>query len=110
MKAFQQNPWRAESLWAAARFCRLKCRFDQAFCFANHAVRLALPEGALFVTKAVYDFMVLDEYAISCYWTGRYKESRDACVELLKNPNLPEEYKERVNANLEHSIEALKTR
>jgi glycosyltransferase involved in cell wall biosynthesis len=110
MKAFQQNPWRSEALWAASRFCRLKCRFDQAFCFANHAVRLPLPEGALFVTKAVYDFMVLDEYAISCYWTGRYKESRDACVELLRNPNLPEEYKERVNANLEHSIEALKTR
>lgn len=110
MRAFQQNPWRAEALWAAARFARLKCRFDQAWSFANHGVRLAFPDGALFVTNAVYDFMLLDEYAIACYWTGRYRECRDTCIQLLNDNKVPQEYRDRINANLEHSIEALKTR
>lgn len=106
-QAYQVAPWRAESLWGAARVCRLAGRFDQAYRFSKIAAKIKYPEGALFVAQPVYDWMILDEYAIAAFWTENYKEARIASLKLLQEGKYPPDQKERLEANLKFSTEAL---
>jgi len=106
-QAFQAAPWRAESLWAAARVCRLSGRFDQAYRFAKQAAKIKYPEGALFVAQPVYDWMILDEYSIASYWTENYREASAASMRLLQENRFPPDQKERLEANLKFATEGI---
>ena len=106
-QAYQAAPWRAESLWAAARICRLTNRFDQAYRFARLAAQTKYPEGALFVAQPVYDWMIADELGISAYWTERYKESRNCCLKLIQDNKFPADQKERIEANLKFATDKI---
>lgn len=106
-QAFQVNPWRAESLWAAARICRMVCRFDQAYIFAKQALKLRLPEGALFVSQPVYEWSVLDEFCIAAYWSGHYREAKIVGDRLLAENKFPADQKERIMANHKFATDAL---
>lgn len=106
-QAYQVAPWRAESLWAAARLCRNYCRWDQAYRFAKTALKIRYPEGALFVGQGIYEWAILDEFAISAYWTEHYYESRMACIQLLKDNKFPQDQKDRIEANLKFASESL---
>jgi len=105
--AYQAAPYRAESLWAAARLCRLNIRFDQAYTFAKQGLKCRCPEGALFIAAPVYEWMLLDEFAIAAYWAGHFKESRQASVALLQQNRFPPDQKERIEANLKFATEEL---
>jgi glycosyltransferase involved in cell wall biosynthesis len=106
-QAYQVAPWRAESLWAAARLCRNYCRWDQAYRFAKQALKIRYPEGALFVGQGIYEWAILDEFSISAYWTEHYRDSRMASIQLLKDGKYPADQKERIEANLKFASEAL---
>lgn len=106
-QAFQVAPYRAESLWAAARLCRMNCRFDQGYIFAKHAMNIRSPDGALFVAAPIYEWCIKDEFAISAFWTGHYKESKIAAEMLMQENKFPPDQKDRIEANLKHSINAL---
>ncbi len=106
-KAYQVAPWRAESLWAAARLCREFSRFDQGYRFAKQGIKVRYPEGALFVGQGIYDWAIIDEFAIAAYWTGNYRDSRMASVQLLQQNKFPPDQKERIEANLKFATEAL---
>ena len=106
-KAYQTAPWRAESLWAAARLCRAFSRFDQGYRFAKQGLKVRYPEGALFVGQGVYEWALLDEFAIASYWTGHYRESRIASIQLLKENKFPADQKERIEANLKFATDAI---
>lgn len=106
-QSYQVAPWRAESLWAASRICRLTSRFDQAYRFAKQAVKVRYPEGALFVTEDVYKWCVLDEFSIAAFWTEHYAESRAASMQLLQQNQFPPDQKERIETNLKLATDAL---
>jgi glycosyltransferase involved in cell wall biosynthesis len=106
-KAYQIAPWRAESLWAAARLCRAFSRFDQGYRFAKQGLKIRYPEGALFVGQGIYEWALLDEFAIAAYWTGNYREARLAGGQLLNDKKFPEDQRERIEANLKFSTDAL---
>jgi glycosyltransferase involved in cell wall biosynthesis len=105
--AYQSCPYRAESLWAAARLCRLNIRFDQAYTFSKQAMKCRCPEGSLFIAAPVYEWMLLDEFAIAAYWTGHFKESYQASKALLQQNKFPPDQKERMEANLKFAAEEL---
>ena len=98
-RASQIVPERAEALHAAARYCRTKSRNKEGFEIASLGLGLPQPAGALFAQDWVYDYGLLDEYAISGYWTGAYRESLDASLRMLGSKRLPESMRERVAAN-----------
>jgi glycosyltransferase involved in cell wall biosynthesis len=106
-KAYQVAPWRAESLWAAARLCRAFSRFDQGYRFSKQGLKVRYPEGALFVGQGVYEWALLDEFSIAAYWTGHYRESRMASVQLLKDNKFPADQKDRIEANLKFATDAI---
>jgi len=107
VEAFQIAPFRAESLWAAARICRMYGRFEQAYVLIKQALKIGYPEGGLFVAQFVYDWCILDEYATVCFWTERYRECKQACEKMLQNGKLPQQEKARIETNLKNTIQAL---
>jgi hypothetical protein len=106
-KAYQVAPWRGESLWAAARLCRAFSRFDQGYRFAKQGLKVRYPEGALFVGQGIYEWAMLDEFAIAAFWTGHYRESRIASIQLLQQGKFPPDQKERIEANLKFATDAI---
>lgn len=106
-QAYQVAPWRAESLWAAARLCRTYCRWDQAYRFAKQALKVRYPEGALFVGQGIYEWAILDEFSIAAYWTEHYQEARHSATQLLQDNKFPQDQKERIEANLKFATDAI---
>lgn len=105
--AYQTTPWRAESLFAAARLCRMYSRFDQAYRFAKIASTIKCPEGALFVEQPVYEWGILDELAISAFFCGQHKESKQAAERLLTENKFPPQEKARIEANYKFACDAI---
>ena len=84
-------PTRAEALHGAARFCRDKGIYEQGYQFATKGLTIPYPKDALFTQDWIYEYGLLDEFAINAYWTGRYAECVDACDRLLSEGKLPTE-------------------
>ena len=97
---------RAEALHGAAMFCREKERHQQGYEFARRASLIRLPGDALFVEAWIYEYGVLDEYAVNAYFAGKFRESRDVCRKLLAVPTLPDTYRSRIKVNLEYAEKA----
>jgi len=88
LRAADSNPRRAEALHGAAKFCRLQERYEEGFQIAGRGLGILLPPGALFVEPWIYDFGLLDEFAINAFWCGHYKESLVACLKILETGKL----------------------
>jgi hypothetical protein len=59
------------------------------------------PDGndILFVDHSVYQWGILDEISATAYYVGKYQLGYDVSEKLLKNSNIPEFHKERINSN-----------
>jgi glycosyltransferase involved in cell wall biosynthesis len=97
-RASQTVPGRAEALHAASHYCRDKGRNAEGMEFARRGLDLAQPNG-LFVQPWVYDYGILDEFAVNAYWAGAPRESLDACLKLLVSDKLPPSMVKRIAAN-----------
>lgn len=108
VQAYDANPWRAEPLWAAARACKVYGRFDQAFVFAKQASRLPHPNGALFVSTPVYEWLALDELCVSSLWLGKFRTAINCATRLLNENKYPPEHKQRIESNYRFAEEGLR--
>jgi hypothetical protein len=97
-------PTRSEAYYQAARLCRNAEQFRLGYEFAKYGMENAEPDGALFSEPAVYEWMLLDEFSISAYWSGHYQESQVACDRLLADGKLPETEYARVMRNRDFAI------
>jgi len=66
-----------------------------------------MPQNALFTDSHVYLYALLDEYSIAAFYTGRPKESLEACKILLKEKKFPPEQEERIKRNMQFAVEAM---
>jgi hypothetical protein len=107
VRATETLPSRAEAAHGASRYCREHSMFDRGFALAAGAIDLATPAEGRFVEAWIYEWAMLDEYAVNAYWCGRYVESARACIELLSRTSLPEGQRARVAANANLSLEKL---
>ena len=90
---------RAEALHGAASFCRVKERFEQGYRFAQRALGIKVPADGLFLEHWIYDYGVLDEYAITAYWIGKFDDCLRACKRLLREGKIPPEMRDRIEQN-----------
>jgi GR25 family glycosyltransferase involved in LPS biosynthesis/glycosyltransferase involved in cell wall biosynthesis len=97
-RATEAVPARAEALYAASRYCRDNGKNIEGMEIARRGLSLTLPNG-LFLQPWVYEYGILDEFAINSYWAGAYRESLDASLKLLTSDQLPTSIMNRVAAN-----------
>lgn len=90
---------RAEAFHAASRLCRISHRYAEGFEFARRGLEIASPDSALFAAPWVYQYGLLDEFAVNASWIGRHQDCLEACLRLLKEKLLPLEEMPRVRAN-----------
>lgn len=108
LAAYEANPRRMEAIHGAAKYCREHKLWHQGYMFARTAIGLRLPGAeSLFVETMIYDYQMLDEFAILAYWTGRFKACATACDTLLNGGRLPEEHVARVMSNRDHASRRL---
>lgn len=103
-------PDRAEALHAASRLCRMKDRFAEGYAYARRGLAVAPPAEGRFVERWVYDFGLLDEFAVNAYWIGRHQDCLDACRRLLDEGKMPEDMRARVIGNAGHAADRLRER
>ena len=92
---------RAEALHAASQLCREKNRFADGYEYARRGLAIPLPANGLFVVSWIYEYGLLDEFAVNAYWTGQYQDCFDACQRLLREGNMPANMHDRVKKNAE---------
>jgi glycosyltransferase involved in cell wall biosynthesis len=97
-RANQNTQGRAEVLHAASRYCRDNGRNAEGMEFARRGINLKEPNG-LFVQPWIYEYGILDEFAVNAYWAGAYRESLDACLRLLASNKLPSSMIQRIVTN-----------
>ena len=107
MKASDTAPTRAEALHGAAHFCRMKGRNEEGFQLAKRGAAIPLPSNGLFIELWIYEYGLLDELAVNGYWSGRARESLDACLRLLGGTKLPDSQRERITANARFAFDKL---
>jgi hypothetical protein len=93
-------PTRVEALHGAARLCRLAGLYGEGYAIAKRGVRLPLYTG-LFVERWVYDYGLLDEFAVNAYGAGERLECWLACQALLRGNAIDAATRARVVKNAE---------
>ena len=106
--AFQYRPTRLEPLCELARHYRVAGEHAVAHLFASAAVDHPAPTDILFLDDSVYAWRILDEYAISAYWVGKYEESLRANDRLLAEGKLPATERLRIEKNRAFSVGKLR--
>ena len=99
LRAHDVRKDRAEALHGAARFCRIKQKYQHGFDLAKRALKIKPPNEGLFLEDWIYQYGLLDEFAVNAYWIGRYDDCLAACERLLREGKLPAEMRERIEQN-----------
>jgi glycosyltransferase involved in cell wall biosynthesis len=112
LAAFEACPTRLESLHGAVRFCNGKQLFHQAHVLAKGAIelRLVCPARGLFLQRWIYEYGLLDEFAVAAYWAGDYRACLDACEALLAAGRIPSDQRGRIEANAQAARHRLGSR
>lgn len=97
--AYAFRPTRAEPLLQMAKIYRKEGNYLLGFLLTNYALTLPYPAEDLCVEYTTYDHGILIEYSNCTLLMGKNQEGLEACTKLLANPNLPQEYRDRVQAN-----------
>lgn len=100
LDAYRLRPTRAEALWQLASYCRERQHYAEGYLFAKVGKDIPLPDDILFVQRDVYEWRLLDEFAICAYWIGQYRESADAGQRILREGFYRPDDKSRLEANL----------
>ena len=111
MEATASCPTRAEALHGAACFCREKRIYERGYQFAKQGLAIPYPNKAqksLFVQDWIYEYGLLDEFAVNAYWTERYQDCLEACQRLLRERKMPEDGYDRVKKNAEFAAQKIR--
>lgn len=70
LDAYRMRPWRAEPLYALARYCRLAGDYEMAAMYATTAAKVPYPRNdRLFIDRSIYEWRCLDELGIAGFYS-----------------------------------------
>lgn len=107
LDAYKTLPRRLESIYTIVHYCRTMKMYSLGYLFGKAVVNLRYTNSILFIEQNIYDYALLDEYSICAYWTGNYRESKRCCDILLSENKIPENYRSRINENLQYALNKL---
>jgi glycosyltransferase involved in cell wall biosynthesis len=99
LRASNALPSRAEALHGAGRLCRNAGRFNEGYEIAKNGLALTQPPNGLCIEPWIYDYGLLDEFAVNAYWAGHYRDCLETCLQLFTRASLPAHYRERIVLN-----------
>jgi glycosyltransferase involved in cell wall biosynthesis len=109
--AWRYDGSRAEPLFRVAMHYQGKGEYLTALRFLIPALQVPRPDDyRLFVERAIYDYQVLLEYAVACFYIGRSDEAVAAFNLLLRERRLPPHLVAQVTANRRVAAAALHPR
>ncbi len=109
LEAYEARPTRAEPFARIARHYREQGKFRIAYEFARRAAEMPYPDGDnLFVDAGVYGWGARDEQAVCASYVDRPAEALDLGTALLAGTALPEDQRERVAANRDGCVAAVR--
>lgn len=104
LKAYSLRPSRVESLWQLTAYCRENKRYAEGYVFAKTGKETPMTQDRLFVMRSLYEWRMLDEFAICAFWAGHYEESAEATRRILQEGLYDSNSKPRLEANLQSAL------
>ncbi|WP_244507475.1 glycosyltransferase [Methylobacterium phyllostachyos] len=95
-RAIALVPGRAEARHGASRLCRRKGKYVEGYYYAEAALPLSMPSGALFIQPWIYQYALRHEFAVNAYNTGQYRACLSSCIDILEKSDLPATTRETV--------------
>jgi len=106
LAAFQYQPERAEPLYHLGMHYQRKREFNNAHLFFSRAMEISRPEPArLFIDRAIYDYLLPMEYAVTCFYVGQHAEAIRVNTQLLGSSALPAHLRDQVERNRQFSLD-----
>jgi len=102
------RPIRAEALYGLARYHRIAERWAEGHAAATRVRHIDQPDDLLFVEPEIYSWKIEDEIALCAFYLSEFAESLEINNQLLWNPVLPIEERDRVLANKAFSLRNLR--
>ncbi len=102
LKAHQYRPSRIEAIHEAVTLCRRAELYQLGYELGRDALNTPLPTDLLFINHSAFSWQFKDEMSICASWLGLKDEAREMINELLKEPNIPTEDRERIINNLSY--------
>jgi len=99
LEAWQRCPHRWEPVHEAARWLNQCGLYQASYALSKRALARPAEPSGLFITRDVYDHLLLFEHSISAYYVGQDEESLEACKALLAR-KLPPHIETAVRRNL----------
>jgi glycosyltransferase involved in cell wall biosynthesis len=108
LRAWQYCPSRAEPLFRIALHYQVSEQYQTSHLFLAQGIHVPPPAvHHLFVERALYDYQLLFEYAVTCYYIARHSDAIEANNRLLRSGKLPAQFVEQVIRNRRFSVDAL---
>lgn len=100
-KSFEHSPHRLEPLYWIMQICRLNGWNNQGYMAGKIIIdNITIPIGGLFVEEWIYEYGLMDEFSICCFYSGRQQESKEICLKLLSERKIPDFYIPRIENNI----------
>lgn len=95
-RAIAISPHRAEARHGASRLCRTRRNFVRGLRYAEAGMPPRIPESALFLQSWIYNYGLMDEYAVNAYNIGQYRACLFTCLKILAHKDVSPEHRERI--------------
>lgn len=99
LRAWEFAPHRAEPLFFIGRRYRDSERYQLGYTFARLAAEIPLPARDIQVRSDIYAWRAVDDQAVCASWIGKKPEAFTLWRQLLAQPDIPAEDRERISAN-----------
>ena len=110
LTAFECDPDRAEPLYYIGRHYQAAREFHTARLFLARGLQIPSPHpNRLFVGRAIHDYLLRLEYAVTCYYTGDHAEAIAINDQLLRGGMLPQDRVDDVTRNRKLSVDVLES-
>lgn len=104
-RAWEYRPQRLEAVFHVMRKLRERGRWILSFTYGSMAIKNPGTSDILFVEPEIWQWRLLDEYALAAFHTGNPEISYEKTKTITEMPffqGLPDQEKERIRKNLEY--------
>lgn len=96
LKAYQYDTTKPEALYEMVHYCRVNGFYQAGY---SLGVPLPMEDGTLFKQSEIYDWKLLDDFAVCAYRVGQYELADKIWASLLGENKLPKSEIERTENN-----------